>query len=458
MHKTHNQTLKAIVISTLILISNTFATNPIITTAYTADPSGHVFNDTLYVYASHDRIEAKEWDMLDYHCYSTDDLKNWTDHGIIFSLENSPWGISHLWAPDCVYKDGKYYLYYPASETDKYSFKIGVAISDSPTGPFTDIGKPIPKVTGIDPSVFIDDDGQAYIYWANGGPKAAKLKNNMIELDGQIINIEGCEKFFEGPWVFKRNNIYYITYPAWMKGGSGDGGQGQYYDYAISKSPLGPFTYKGHFSVTHQQHAGNIHGSQFPFKDKWYCLYHDFSMSTDSPNRGFKRCVKLDEINFYNDDSIKDLIWTTNGPAKLKNLNPYIKIEAECLNQTDIPEGKHAVATQACSEGGVNVGWIDNGDWLRYANLDFSKGTESMELRIASPFDNAKLQIRLDSLDGQLIGTIDIPNTGGWQNWKTVKSKISPISDIHDIYLVAESTTGGININWFSFQLKNSKE
>jgi len=139
------------------------AANPIITTAFSADPSAHVFGNRLYVYPSHDRTDAQEFDMNDYHVYSTDDMANWQDHGVILSLGQIPWAKGHLWAPDCNYFRGKYYLHFPADDNGKYDFKIGVAVSKSPTGPFVAEQHPIAGANGIDPSVFIES-------WARGNP------------------------------------------------------------------------------------------------------------------------------------------------------------------------------------------------------------------------------------------------------------------------------------------------
>lgn len=428
------------------------AANPIITTAFSADPSGHVFGDRLYLYASHDRVDAQQYDMNDYHVYSTDDAQNWQDHGVALSLPQIPWAKAHLWAPDCGFKNGMYYLYFPADTTGKYTFAVGVATSRSPTGPFVAEPLPIPGVGGIDPSVFTDDDGQSYLLWAAGAPTICKLTPDMKSLDGAPVKIKGCDSFFEGPWLFKRQGLYYLTYPAFQPGGSGRGGHGQNYDYAVSSTPLGPYTYKGTFTKSGPG-AGNIHGSQVEWGDTWYCFYHDCALSQGDRKSGFKRSVRLDEMHFNADGTIAPLAWTTTGPPQRKPLNPFVRCEAETLCQTDGPLGPHAVSTEACVEGGVDLGSLNEGDWARYAGVDFGKGASTFQARGASPLTGGSLEMHLDRLDGPLVGACPIPNTGGWQMWTTIGGAVHGAAGLHDLYLVMRGPgSGGLfNIDWFQF-------
>jgi arabinoxylan arabinofuranohydrolase len=189
------------------------ASNPIITTSYSADPSAHVFEGRMYVYASHDRDDAREFDMIDYHVYSSDDMENWRDYGVVLRLQDIHWAKSHLWAPDCGYRNGKYYLYFPAQDA-KGVFRVGVAVGNSPSGPFVDSGRPIPGVQGIDPSIFTDSDGQAYLIWAASGNRVlmATMKPNMLELDGTPKQVDGAVNFFEGPWIFRRADLDWFEF------------------------------------------------------------------------------------------------------------------------------------------------------------------------------------------------------------------------------------------------------
>ena len=286
--------------------------------------------------------------------------------------------------------------------------------------------------------------------WAGAGCQVIKLKPNMIESDGPVQKIAGLKNFFEGPSLIKRDGNYYLTYPARRKGGSGDGGSGQNYDYAMGQSPLGPFDYKGSFSTS--ELGGNIHGSLVEYGGKWYCVYHDYSTSVGQPKAGFKRALRLDEIHFNADGTLAPLVWTTSGPPKLKNLDPFARVEAETLAQTDLPTGAHAVNVEACSEGGADVGALGNGDWLKYANVDFGGGAQSFSARVASPF-GARLELRMDSSSGPIIGTCEVPNTGGWQNWQTANCPIALAKGVRDLYLIARSESAGdrLNLNWWQF-------
>ena len=248
-------------------VSSLFAQHVILPDFY-ADPSARVFGDTLYVYPSRDPEGAESFhEMVDWHVFSTKDLKTWTDHGVIFDLDDISWADEDAWAPDCIERNGKYYYYFTAGA------QIGVAVADSPTGPFKDaLGKPLVKrdELGIhwmlDPCVFIDDDGQAYLY-VGGARKLAvvKLKEDMVTRDGPLISLE-MEGYFEGIWMHKRNGIYYASYPTRPKGEDASK-----MVYSIADNPMGPFEFKGQII---DNHSLNVHGSITEFKDQWYLFYH----------------------------------------------------------------------------------------------------------------------------------------------------------------------------------------
>ena len=225
---------RIIILILFLLISNTFAQNPVIRNQFTADPSARVFNDTVYLYPSHDippgngKGRAGWFCMEDYHVFSTSNLTDWTDHGVIVSQDKVPWVNAKayaMWAPDCMYKNGKYYFYFPAPTKDTSfgrGFAIGVAISDKPYGPFIPQAEPIKNVHGIDPCVLMDKDGQAsptgrqaYLIWAARNFYIAKLNDNMLELEGKPHIIEGLPEkgLKEGPFMFQRKGTYYLVYP-----------------------------------------------------------------------------------------------------------------------------------------------------------------------------------------------------------------------------------------------------
>jgi len=214
----------------LLLVSITIqshAQNPLIRDQYSADPSARVFGDRVYVYPSHDILATEGrgrvgwFCMEDYHVFSSANLTDWTDHGMIVQQNKVPWvkpDSYSMWAPDCIYRNGKYYFYFPSTPKDtSYArgFTVGVAIADKPEGPFVPQPAPILHVRGIDPNVFIDKDGQAYLYWSQGNIYCAKLKENMVELASDPVVLEALPNkgLKEGPYLFERNGTYYLTYP-----------------------------------------------------------------------------------------------------------------------------------------------------------------------------------------------------------------------------------------------------
>lgn len=277
------------------------ANNPFITHMYTADPSAHVWKDgRLYVYASHDIFPPRGCDYMDrYHVFSTDDMINWTDHGEILNSGQVPWGRregGYMWAPDCAYKDGTYYFYFPhpSGTHTGNTWKIGVATSRKPASDFKVQGYIEGVPSYIDPCIFMDDDGQAYIY--NGGSSrcyGGKLKDNMVELDGPMVEMQGLNDFHEGAWIHKRNGIYYLSYPD--NHINGNGKQYNRIHYAMSTSPLGPWDYKG--ILLEETDCDTSHGSIVEYKGQWYMFYHNCALS----GRGNLRSICFDRL-FYNED------------------------------------------------------------------------------------------------------------------------------------------------------------
>lgn len=284
--------------------------NPFITHMYTADPSAHVWEDgRLYVYPSHDIAPPRGCDLMDrYHVFSTDDMVNWTDHGEILNSSQVPWGREEggfMWAPDCAYKNGTYYFYFPhPSGTDwNHTWKVGIATSNEPAANFTVQG----YIEGledcfamIDPCVFVDDDGQAYFYYGGGGRcVAAKLKDNMMELAEPVRPMEGLEDFHEATWVHKRGDIYYMSYADnhIME----DGSQQNRLHYAMSKSPLGPWEHKGVY--LDPTGCDTSHGSIVEYKGEWYAFYHNKDLS----GQGNLRSICVDKL-YYNEDGTIQLV------------------------------------------------------------------------------------------------------------------------------------------------------
>ncbi len=287
------------------------AQHPIITTQYTADPSARVFKDTMYLYPSHDKEDAKWFNMSDWHVFSSVDMKNWTDYGIALSLDSLQWAKKLAWAPDCAYRNNKYYFYYPVEKN-----YIGVAVGDRPSGPFTDpLQKPLIKRTTpgviakrglIDPTLFMDDDSIPYLIFGQNTVNIVKLNSDMISFKDSVKSIKGAKKFFEGAWMHKYNGKYYLSY----SGKSKLAARGKIH-YAISDNPYGPFTHKG--VIIGKVNSGTNHASIVEFKSKWYIFYHTADLflkkhpevSKYSTKKYFRRSVCFQELNYNNDGTIQ---------------------------------------------------------------------------------------------------------------------------------------------------------
>ena len=251
--------------------------NPIVTDKFTADPAPMVHNGRLYLYVGHDEAEeGQDFNITEWLCYSTKDMKTWTDHGSVLKPTDFSWGVGEAWASQVIEKDGKFYYYTTVQAGAPYNSKtVGVAVSDSPTGPFID-ARGTPLITDdmtpngprgwwndIDPTVFVDDDGTPWMSWGNGTCFLVKLKPNMTELDGNI-EILKMPKFVEGPWIHKRENLYYLTYASMGKGR-------ETISYATAPSMEGPWTYRGVLTGM-AENSFTIHPGIIEFKGQNYLL------------------------------------------------------------------------------------------------------------------------------------------------------------------------------------------
>lgn len=429
-----------------------FAQNPIIQTNYTADPAPMVHDGTVYLYTSHDEdVTVKNFfTMNDWKCYSSTDMVNWTDHGTPLSYKDFSWSRGDAWAGQCVFRNGKYYYYLPVNQKNGGN-AIGVAVSDSPTGPFKDaLGKPLLVGYGyIDPTVYIDEDGQAYLYWGNPNLWHVKLNEDMISYNQELGIVKEDLKdenfgfrakkidnrtaaYEEGPWFFKRNSKYYLLYPA--------GGVPEHLAYSTSNSPTGPWVYGDTIMhVIKDRGAFTNHPGYVEFKGKSYLFYHNAGLPEGG---GFKRSVCVEEFKFNPDGSIPLIAPTKEGVTEsASNLNPYNKVEAETIAWTEGAE------TASDSKTGVYVTDIDNGDYIKVRSVDFGKGAKKFEAAVAKASQGGQIEIRLDSKDGLLLGTLDVKNTGSSQNWKTISCKLTKTTGVHDVFFVFKGTAE----NMFNF-------
>jgi len=295
------------------------APNPVITNIYTADPAALVVGDTMYIYAGHDEAAAgaTNFFMRDWHVLSSTDASAWTDNGAKLSLSNFPWAGADAWAGEVEPHAGKYYWYVPVNGNGAGWMDIGVAVGNSPLGPFQDAkggplvsdSTPNSSPLNIDPTVFTDDDGQVYMYWGSYyGLRAAKLKSNMIELDGAVVSPSGATNFWEAPWMFKRNGVYYLAYSANDSACSAPGYA--CIRYATASNPLGPWTMRG--VVLDQVTSTTNHPAIVEFKGQWYMVYH----TADAPGGGnFRRSVAVDKL-FFNADGTMQKVVQTRGTTQ----------------------------------------------------------------------------------------------------------------------------------------------
>jgi arabinoxylan arabinofuranohydrolase len=437
----------------LLFITTCFADYPIFYQRYTADPSGLEYNGRIYLYCSHDVYQAGAgYTITDVTCISSDDLKNWTDHGEVFKA--SGWATA-TWAPAIVYRNNKFYMYYGNGGNG-----IGVAVSSSPSGPFTDaLGKALvnSSTSGVnppsgfwcfDPGAFVDDDGQAYLYFGGNGQgntRVIKLNSDMISINGSASQIV-APRFFEDSWIHKYNGKYYYSYSTDFSQGAAT------INYMMSNSPVTGFIDKGAILPNPPSNDGNNnHHSIFLFQGNWYIAYHNHALAiqngiTDSAIRAYQRSVCLDRLYYNADGTIQPVTITTNGLSQLKYVNPYIVNEAETMAQ------ESGIQTESCSEGGMNVGYIENGDWIKVQGVDFGSGATSFDARVASANSGGNIELRLDSPTGTLVGTCAIQGTGGWQTWVTKSCTVSGATGVHDLYLKFTGGSGYLfNFNWFQF-------
>lgn len=298
------------------------AQNPIIKTVFTADPAPLVYKDILYLYTSHDTasVSSTNYEMKDWLVFSTTDMKKWTNHGPKLSPKTFSWATGDAYAAQCIERDGKFYFYvstfHKDNEVSNGGAAIGVAVSDSPLGPFKDaIGKAliVNEMTkdnahgwdDIDPTVFVDDDGQAYMYWGNGSCKWVMLRENMTEIKGEIHYLNP-KHFIEGPWVYKRKNLYYLVYAS-------KGESSERIEYCISKNPQGPWEYQGVVTDS-APNSFTIHPGIINYKARDYFFYHNGELPTGG---SYRRSIAVDYMAYNDDGTIQKVIQTKEGVKEI---------------------------------------------------------------------------------------------------------------------------------------------
>lgn len=411
-------------LSVALYTTTAVAQDPIIQTKYTADPAPMVYNDTVYLYTTHDEDDADGFKMLDWLLYTSTDMVNWTDRGVVASLKSFSWvkRDNGAWAEQVIERNGKFYMYCPI-----HGNGIGVLVADSPYGPFKDpINKPLvwqkEHWDDIDPTVFIDDDGQAYMYWGNPNVYYVKLNEDMISYSGEVVKLENKpEHYQEGPWCYKRDGHYYMAFASTCcPEGIG---------YAMSETPTGPWTTKGYIMRPTDRSRGN-HPGIIDYKGKSYVFGLNYDiLRIETPTHHERRSVSVAEMHYNPDGTIQEVpYWKDTKLQQIESFNPYRRVEAETM------AWGYGLKTDQRKDGGIYVTCIDDGDTLRLRGVDFGKkGAARFMAAVASDKGNCSIEIHLDNADGPVVGTLQVEATGGPEQYKLLECPIKGAQGKHDL-------------------------
>lgn len=434
--------------------------NPIVQTCYTTDPAPMVHDGTLYVYTGHDEDKADFFWMQEWRVYSTKDMVNWTDHGSPLAIESFDWADDRAWAAQCIEHNGKFYWYVCLRSKLTNTMAIGVAVGDSPLGPFKDaIGKPLYDGSWdfIDPTVFVDDDGQAYLYWGNPNIYYVKLNDDMISLKGEVRKMEQTIESFgapnpdkrikgkkykdiyvEGPWLHKRNGKYYLLYAA--------GGIPEHIAYSMGSTSWGPWKYMGEIMPLQDTGSFTNHCGVTDYKGNSYFFYHTGKLPGGG---GFGRSVAVEQFKYNEDGTFPIINATREGVKPVGTLNPYERVEAETIAFSE------GVKSEPNAKTGIYISDIHNGDYIKVREVDFGDQLpKSFVVSVASALRGGRIEVRADSIGGTLMAEIAVPHTGGWECWKDMKTTVkTPVKGIHDVYFVFKGRKGCklFNFDWWKF-------
>jgi hypothetical protein len=429
------------------------AGNPFITSIYTADPAAHVWADgRLYVYPSHDMDPPQGCNLMDrYHVFSTADMVHWRDEGEILRASEISWSGppgGFMWAPDCAYANGKYYYYFPhpSDPSDanwNNTWKIGVAASLSPCRDFTPLTNYIQGVGGfsmIDPDVFIDTDGQAYLFYGGGGNCAvAKLNRDMVSINGAVQAVTNLSNFHEGTWVFKRNNLYYLTY-------ADNNSNFNELEYAVSTNVMGPWISKGVYLFS--TGCSTSQGSVVEYHGQWYQFYHNQVLS----NNGCLRDICVDLLNFDANGNILTVVQTTNGPPA----NDPAPIAATNIITYAVTNGTVGSGSVFTKDGAAFDGWcvqdmhVSTNTFFELNHVDggVSGGLNLMDVNFAVQGDGSKLLMTVNGQDYSYINTL---NTGGWSSYMGDSTLTIPLGPGTTNIVLFTGGNGGVNPDYVSF-------
>lgn len=431
------------------------AHNTLVTHIFTADPNAVVYEDGIYLYTSHDVDGQDGFDMVDYRGFFSDDMVNWQDLGVLIHADSLPWA-GNLYAPGACAKNDKYYLYMPNSGSG-----IGVAVSDSPKGPFVDplgvalLTKSFPNANVpwlFDPACFVDDDGQGYLYFGGGddggqNARVVRLGDDMISLkDAQATTIP-TTAFFEASFMHKRDDKYYFSYSADFSSGHGAA-----LEYLMSDSPMSGFEYQGAFLPNANINNGNNnHGSIVEFMDKTYLFYHNRKLQQElGVDKVNNRSVAVQELTYATDGSInsQDMSTADFTVEQIKCLDGFSEVEAERLAM------ESGIEVEGKAGETVRVAQIDNGDWVAYSQVDFRGGATQLVVQVASASGGGTIDVVIDGCidgsEGTSIGTCEVVGTEGGV-FAALSCPLTETSGGHDLCL---KFTGDPSFELDSFHLE----
>lgn len=421
---------------------------PLVQTKYTADPAPYVYNDTIYLFTTHDEDDSEGFHMRDWLLYTSTDMVNWRDHGAVASLRDFKWykGNNGAWAQQVVSRNGKWYMYCPI-----HGNGIGVLVADSPYGPYTDpLGKPLVWQSehwyDIDPTVMIDDDGQAYMYWGNPKLYSVKLNDDMISYSGSIVEHPHITDYQEGPWIWKRADFYYLAFASTCcPEGIG---------YAMSTSPMGPWEYKGHIMDHTPQTRGN-HPGIIEYHGKWYCFglnYDVFRLETS--RHAERRSVSAAEMTYNADGTIQQLPYFLDAELnQVRHFDPFRRVEAETMAW-----GYGLKTTRENPSGPWNptqfVTDIDDGEYIMVKGVDMGRGAKRFTASVSAGLYGGTMELRLDAPDGQMIGQIEVPYTAF--KYRELQCELKSAKGVHDLYMVfrgsAKQKRNLFNFDWWRME------
>ncbi len=437
------RTLKLLLTLTVALSVPVFAQNPIISTMFTPDPAPFVYGDKVYLFTDHDEDGRNaDFNMKDWLLFSTEDMVNWTYLGTQVTTATFSWARQgqRAWASQGVERDGKWY-WYVCCNIATGGDALAVAVADDPQGPWRDaIGKPLAEGFGfIDPTVFIDDDGRAYLFWGNKGLWYGELNDDMVSFKDGWKEVPGYRdpksfgelqskmnwargrnemmtQFEEGPWLMKRNGIYYLSYPA--------GGVPEHMAYSTAPTVHGPWTYRGRI-MDEAENSFTIHGGNITFKGRDFMFYHN------------------------EDGSIPFIPFTKEGVVTpIKNLDPYKRVEAETMAEArglknDRLAGRDHYVTD-----------IHDGDWMRVRSVDFKDcGQKLVTVVVGRQRGKGTIEFHIDNMEGEPFCTVPVnTDNAGFPTASFSYLIDTNVTGVHDLYIVFRcETPEPFTFDWWQF-------